>query len=107
MAEHGLILITCGEPYEARSIARRLVETRVAAGAQIIPIGSIYRWEGEVVEGREWILVAKTRRDRFESVRSVVDELHSYEVPPVLMIAIDEASRPYLAWIDQNVDIPT
>ena len=103
MSEHGLILITCGEPDKARSIARRLVENRLAAGTQIIPIESVYRWEGEIVEGREWLLIVKTRVERFDSIKEVVDELHSYQVPPVLMIAVDEASRPYLDWIDENV----
>lgn len=103
MGEHGLVLITCGEPGEARAIARRLVESRLAAGVQLIPIESIYTWEGDVVEDSEWLLVAKTRTELLAPIRAVVDELHSYEVPPVLMIEIAQASRPYLDWIDETV----
>ena len=100
MGEHGLILITCGEVGEARAIARRLVESQLAAGVQIAPIESIYRWGGEVVEDQEWLLIAKTRSERFHAIRDVVSEMHSYEVPPVLMVEMAEASRPYLDWID-------
>jgi periplasmic divalent cation tolerance protein len=103
MDRHVLVLITCGDPEEARVIGRRLVEERLAAGAQLIPIESIYRWQGEMFEDTEVVVVAKTRRDRFDEVETLVRELHSYEVPPVVLIDMDDASAPYLAWIDENV----
>lgn len=101
--QHVLTLVACGDRGEGHLIARRLVEAGLAAGVQLIPIESVYTWEGEVVEDQEWLLIAKTRRDRFDQIRSVVEEMHSYELPPVLMIDIDAASRPYLDWIDASV----
>ena len=67
-----------------------------------MPIESIYRWGGEVVEDQEWLLIAKTRSERFDSINNVVSEMHSYEVPPVLMVEMAMASRPYLDWIDTS-----
>ena len=100
MSESGaLVLVTCGSEDEARSIARHLVEQRLAAGVQIIPISSIYNWEGKIVEDREHLLICKTRTDRYDAIESEVIERHSYEVPPILMLEIDRASRPYLDWI--------
>jgi periplasmic divalent cation tolerance protein len=101
MSEHGLVLVTCGEVDEARRIARRLVEERLAAGVQILPIESIYTWQGVVVEDSEWLLIVKTRTDRFAVIESEVIDMHSYQVPPVVMIEMAAASRPYLEWIDQ------
>ena len=95
-------MITVGDREEARDIARRLVEAELAAGAQILPIDSIYRWHRDIVEDSEWLMLVKTRRDRFQAIESVVNEMHSYDVPPVLMIEMDGASGPYLAWIDEN-----
>lgn len=103
MSDHQLVLITCGQEEEARLIARRLVATSSAAGVQIVPIESIYRWQGEVVEDHEWLLVIKTRAEMFGSIEAIVDEMHSYEVPPVVAIDISDATAPYLAWIDANV----
>jgi periplasmic divalent cation tolerance protein len=103
MDGHVLVLITCGDPGEARVVAHRLVEEHLAAGAQLIPIESIYRWEDEVVEDTEVLVIAKTRRDRFVEIEALVDELHSYEVPPIVMLEMAAASAPYLAWIDDNV----
>jgi periplasmic divalent cation tolerance protein len=79
-----------------------LVESHLAAGVQILPIESIYRWGGEVVEDQEWLLIAKTRAERFDSINDVVTEMHSYEVPPVLMVEMAEASSPYRDWIDTS-----
>ncbi len=103
MNAHALVLITCGDLAEARGIAKQLVESGLAAGAQILPIESIYRWRGEIIEDQEWLMLVKTRRERFEAIESTVTEMHSYEVPPVLMIEMDDASHPYLAWIDESV----
>jgi periplasmic divalent cation tolerance protein len=102
MDGHCIVLITCGESAEANEIARHLVESGLAAGVQIVPIESVYRWEGKIVEGREWLMLVKTRRDRFDEIGSVVNEMHSYEVPPVLMVAVDAGSNPYLDWITEN-----
>jgi periplasmic divalent cation tolerance protein len=103
MDAHALVLITCGDPAEAKTIARQLVESGLAAGAQILPIESIYRWQGDTVEDQEWLILVKTRRERFGAIEISVRDLHSYEVPPVLMIEMDDASHPYLAWIDESV----
>ena len=103
MDGHALVFITCGDPAEARAIARQLVESGLAAGAQILPIESIYGWQGDIVEDQEWLILVKTRRDRFDAIEALVSDLHSYQVPPLLMIEMDEASHPYLAWIDEIV----
>ena len=103
MGEHGLVLVTCGEVSEARQIGRRLVESHLAAGVQILPIESIYTWLDDVVEDSEWLLIVKTRADRVTAIEAAVTEMHSYEVPPVVMIEMSGASRAYLDWIDQVV----
>ena len=103
MGEHALILITCGDRSEAGEIGRRLVDEGFAAGVQLVPIDSVYRWQGDVVEGKEWLLIVKTRKDRFGSIEALVEDLHSYQVPPILMIDIAAAGGPYLDWIDETV----
>jgi periplasmic divalent cation tolerance protein len=103
MTEHAIVVITCGNVDEARAIARSLVESRLAAGAQLLPIETLYRWQGEIVEDSEVLVLAKTREDRFDSLRAMVEETHSYQVPPIVMLEMSSANRPYLDWIDDNV----
>lgn len=104
MTEHALVMITCGNAGEAKAIARALVDNRLAAGAQLFPIDSVYRWQGEIVEDSEILVLVKTRRDRFDTIRALVQETHSYEVPPIVALEMSAASRPYLDWIDENLE---
>ncbi len=99
-SRHVLVLITVGAHEEARVIGRHLVEAGLAAGAQIIPIDSIYAWNNEIVDDNEWLMIVKTTRDRFPEIESAVTEMHSYEVPPIVMVGMDAANADYLAWID-------
>jgi periplasmic divalent cation tolerance protein len=74
--DQALVLITCGSAEESRTIARRLVEQRLAAGVQMLPIETIYTWAGEVVEDDEVLLICKTRRDRYGEIESIVRRMH-------------------------------
>jgi periplasmic divalent cation tolerance protein len=102
MTEHGEIQITCGSLTEASAIAHRLVEHRLAACVQSIPIGSVYEWADAIHDDREVLLLVKTRADRFDDVARLVGELHSYELPAITMVAIT-GTRSYLDWIDRQV----
>ena len=79
-------------------------ERFLAACVNIIPqIGSIYRWEGEIEETEECLLVIKSTTAAFERVRDAIGELHSYELPECIAISIEDGSMKYLNWIQQSV----
>ncbi len=101
--EHALVLVTVGDADEAREIARLLVSNRLAAGVQMVPIGSVYEWQDEIVEDSETLLIAKTRRDRMSAIEETVVSRHSYDVAPVVMIPLIEGLDSYLEWIDEIV----
>ena len=102
-----LLLTTAGSAKEARSIARSLVERRLAACVNILgPMRSIYRWRGAVENAQEHLLLIKTRAEIYAQVERAVRDLHSYEVPEVLAIPIRHGSRPYLAWLAAETAAP-
>ena len=104
MTDKILVLTTAGSKDEARKIGRLLVERLLAACVNIMPqVGSIYRWEGEIEEAEEYLLIIKTTRSAFERVRAAILELHSYELPECISISIDDGSVSYLSWIGQSV----
>jgi periplasmic divalent cation tolerance protein len=41
-----------------------------------------------------------TRRELFDEVAAAIRELHSYELPEVVMLDIERGDPRYLAWID-------
>ena len=102
MSDAALVLVSCGSEEEARTLSRGLVERDLAAGVQRFPITSVYTWKGEVVEDGEWLLVIKTRPDRYPDIVAYVVEHHSYEVPQVIMVPVTGGHAPYLDWIDQH-----
>ena len=100
MPEHALIVVTCGSDAEARQIGNELVAAGLVAGTQMLPIESVYLWEGDVVQDEEWLLICKTRADRYQRVAELVEELHSYEIAPIYMLEMSVGSDAYLSWID-------
>lgn len=104
MTDKIVVLTTASSKEEAHKIGRTLVERLLAACVNVVPqVISIYRWEGEIEEAEEWLLVVKTTRGAFERVREAIKELHSYDAPECISISIDEGSVEYLGWIGQSV----
>jgi len=104
MTDKRVVLTTCGSLEEARSIAQTLVERQLAACVNVIPqVESIYRWKGEVETATECMLIIKTTAEAFSRLRDVLIELHSYEVPECIELAISEGSEAYLDWIASSV----
>lgn len=65
-------------------------------------VKSIYRWESEIVEEKECILIVKTTEDKFEKVKKEVEKIHSYSVPCIVKIPV-EANEKYFNWIKNEV----
>lgn len=93
-------MCTAGREQEARSIARQLVDERLAACVNIVgPIRSVYRWRDAIEDEPEFLLLIKTRASLVARVERRVIELHSYEVPELLAIAPSGGSAAYLRWL--------
>ena len=103
MTEYIIVLITASQEEEAARIARGVVESGLAACINIVrDIRSIYRWQGKIEDEHEVLLIAKTRRDLFESLVKRVKELHSYSVPEIIALPVIEGSGDYLKWLREE-----
>jgi periplasmic divalent cation tolerance protein len=107
MPDYIVILVTAGSETEAETIAKTLVEERLAACVNIInPIRSLYRWEGKIADDREWLLIIKTQAARFATVEARVKALHSYQVPEVIALPILAGAEGYLRWLQGETSEP-
>jgi len=77
-------------PDSAHSLARALVDERLAACVNRVPCESTYRWEGEIHDDEEVILLAKTTDQHYDDLCERVCELHPHDVP--CLERFDEAS---------------
>lgn len=103
MSSFELVYITVGSLKEGSAIARTLVQERLAACANIIPeMQSVYRWQGEVQNDNECVVIAKTRKSLFSDLRSRVQELHSYDTPCIVALPIEDGSADYLTWLENE-----
>ena len=101
--EELVVFITAPNEDDAAAMAKALVESRLAACVNIVRnIRSIYSWQGNIEDESEVLMIAKTRRELFESLSSKVRELHSYDVPEVIAIPITDGSKDYLKWLKDS-----
>ncbi len=98
-----LIYVTCGEEKEAMNIAKELLSCELAACANIIPqTKAIFKWEGVIQEQFETILILKSQKARLKEVIEKVKAIHSYDLPCILSIQIEDGNAKFLEWVLRN-----
>ena len=104
MEQFRIVLTTASSHDEAKRIAKALVEGRLAACVNLVGgVESIYRWQGEVEEAAEVLLLIKTNVEKLEALETAVRHLHSYEVPEFLIFEVNGGSAAYLKWLDDSL----
>ena len=94
-----MVLTTLDATADAAAFARVLVDERLAACVNVLPVMmSIYRWKGSIEEEREQQLVIKTTRDRVAALETRFHELHPYELAEFVVLSA-AASAAYLEWL--------
>ena len=95
-----LVLTTCGSAAEADALAAQLVGAREAACVnRINDIMSTYRWQDDVHQDRETLLLIKTTEDRLAAVERTIRARSSYELPEFIAVRVDTGSAAYLDWL--------
>ncbi len=98
-----LIYCSCPDRETADVIAKRLVADHLAACVNILEnVSSVYRWEGEVKQDQECLLLIKTDRAQYGELEAAILDQHPYEVPEIIAVRIDLGAPDYLAWLREN-----
>lgn len=100
-----MVITTCPALDEAESLAEKLLAAGLAACVNIVPgVISLYQWRGSIERNQEFLLLIKSREDRYAELEKLVQASHSYELPELIAVPIDKGSRAYLNWIDAQLD---
>jgi periplasmic divalent cation tolerance protein len=103
MTDGRVVWVTLPDRETAVRLCRTLVEERLAACGNIIPgVTSLYRWEGEIREDDELLVILKTQRSVLKKLLQRVAELHPYEVPEILALPVEAGHSPYLDWVGRS-----
>jgi periplasmic divalent cation tolerance protein len=90
---------------EAEEAGRALVEQRLCACVNILPgMVSYYWWQGQVERGEEAVMIVKTRASLSQRVSTAVKEMHSYDVPAILVLPLETVDAAYLQWMTQETE---
>ena len=97
-----IIQTTCSDKNEAKEIAKVLIEEKLAACVQMSEIESFYMWEDKFCNDNEILLNIKTKKENFKKIKSRIKELHSYDVPEIVCVDIENVSKDYKKFIAKN-----
>lgn len=104
MPEFIIVYVTAGSTEEGEHLAQALVGEKLAACVtRVKSVQSTYRWQGQVEQSEEELLIIKTRRDLFPALEKRVRELHSYSVPEIIAVPLVSGSAGYLRWLQEQV----
>ena len=101
-----LVFVTVPNVDVGKTIARVLLEERLAACINVVPaISSLYWWQGKIQEDQEGLILIKTSQDSIQALQDRLHELHPYDTPEFIAIAVDQVSAKYLGWLESNLAV--
>jgi periplasmic divalent cation tolerance protein len=104
MTDKIIVFVTCESREQAEEIAQTVVTEKLAACVNVLPgIRSCYFWDSKLTWSDEVLLLIKTTEGRFTQLQDRIKALHSYELPEIICVTIEDGSQKYLDWIDRSI----
>lgn len=92
------LALTCGSWQEAQRIVDRLLEKRLIACAEFIPIKSKFQWKEHIEEADEIKLIMESGAHLFDEIEAEIQKLHSYETFVLQSVPLDRLSEAAAGW---------
>ena len=106
MESYVIVLTCCASQEEAEKIVQKVLKARLIACANIVPgLKSFFWWQGKIPQAAEVMVVMKTRKKYFKELSEWIQTDHSYQVPEIIALNIDEAHKEYLDWIHEETEL--
>ena len=96
-----LLITTVPNQLSAEQISKELIERKLAACISIKEIKSIYIWQGNIEENKEFELTIKTLPENLNEIILIVKEKTTYKLPE-LIYKIFDSENSYFQWIKES-----
>ena len=94
-----LVLITTESNRKiAKNIARKLIEKNLAACVSIKDIYSLYKWQDNIEENKEFEITIKSRPELKDDLILFLKEITSYDVPQIIYMEFHSENK-YHDWL--------
>ena len=98
-----MVYVTAADHEQAHALGRSMVEQRLAACANVTSnVTSIYRWEGEICEESEAVLILKTCLAVVDDLVVALKKEHSYDCPCIEVFEVERGNEAYFDWVREN-----
>ncbi len=97
-----IVFTTTPNVEEAETLARKIVEAKLAACVQVLPpMKSFYFWENEIQTDTEHLILIKTLEEKYDELEKFIKSNHSYDVPEIVAVSSEKVSGDYLNWLKE------
>ena len=104
MTDRVVVLVSCENADEAKKIAEIVVGEKLAACVNLVSgVRSCYVWEGKMTWSDEVLMIIKTTKGRYDQLETRIKGIHTYQVPEIVSLEIEDGLEKYLEWIDRSV----
>ena len=94
-----IVLTTLSADADADALAQTLIEERLVACVNVLPVKTVYGWKGKIERSPEQQVLLKTTAGRVQALETRLLQLHGYEVPEFLVVRVDAAADTYRDWV--------
>ncbi len=101
--KYAIVMVSIDTIQNAENLARLLLEKNLAACIQLLPITSLYIWQGKQEKSNEILMLIKTQKKYHRRIENLVRENHPYQVPEILLLPVEKAFPLYAKWIDDTL----
>ena len=96
------VYVTAANKKEGDTIATHLLQKKLIACANIFAISSIYVWKGKVQKGKEYVVILKTVKSNYTTIKTEIEKIHSYDIPCIIQIPVT-VNEKYGGWMGKEM----
>lgn len=102
-SDYIVVFCTVKGKEETEKIGTGIVKNKLGACVNYFKVNSIFEWENKIEKEEEYLLIIKTKKEKFDTLREFIKKNHSYTVPEIISFEVFKGNKEYLNWINEVV----